>query len=34
MNNLYLVYIFSNMIDDVLDSKMDLVVKLAVNRGK
>lgn len=34
MNNLYLIYIFSNMIDDVLDSKMDLVVKFAVNRGK
>ncbi len=34
MNNLYLVYIFSNMIDDVLNSKIDLAVKFAVNKGK
>lgn len=25
MNNLYLIYIFNNMLEDVIDSKLDLM---------
>lgn len=27
MNNLYLIYLFNNMIDDVIESKLDLISK-------
>ena len=27
MNNLYLIYVFNNMIEDVIDSKLDLIAK-------
>lgn len=27
MNNLYLIYVFTNMIEDVEDSKLDLLLK-------
>lgn len=27
MNNLYLIYLFNNMIEDVIDSKLDLIYK-------
>lgn len=28
MNNLYLIYVISNMIEDVEDSKLDLFLKI------
>lgn len=28
MNNLYLVYVLNNMVDDVINTKMDLNLKL------
>ena len=27
MNNLYLIYIFNNMLEDVIDSKLDLILQ-------
>lgn len=34
MNNLYLIYVLNNMIEDVEDSKINLLFKLIVNKGK
>lgn len=34
MNNLYLIYVFNNMIEDVEDSKINLFFKLTVNNSK
>lgn len=34
MNNLYLIYVLNNMIEDVEDSKINLLFKLTVNKGK
>lgn len=34
MNNLYLIYLFNNMIEDVEDSKKNLIFKLIVNKEK
>lgn len=34
MNNLYLIYILSNMIDDIYDSKTNLFVNYHVNNSK
>lgn len=34
MNNLYLIYVLNNMMEDVEDSKIDLLFKLTVNKGK
>ncbi len=34
MNNLYLIYIFSNMIDDISDSKTNLLINCNNRRSK
>lgn len=34
MNNLYLIYVLNNMLEDVEDSKLGLLFKIAVNKGK
>ena len=34
MNNLYLIYIFGNMIDDVCESNTNLLVNRYVNTSK
>lgn len=34
MNNLYLIYVFNNMIEDVEDGKINLLFKLIVNKSK
>jgi len=34
MNNLYLIYVLNNMIEDVEDSKINLLFKLTVNKSK
>lgn len=34
MNNLYLIYVLNNMIEDVEDSKINLLFKITVNKGK
>lgn len=34
MNNLYLIYILNNMIEDVEDSKINLLFKITVNESK
>ena len=34
MNNLYLIYLLNNMLEDVEDSKMNLLFKLTVNKSK
>lgn len=34
MNNLYLIYIFSNMIENVENSKADVIVNHIVNESK
>lgn len=31
MNNLYLIYVLSNMVEDVEDSKLDLMLTCFVN---
>ena len=34
MNNLYLIYVLNNMMEDVDDSKINLLFKLTVNESK
>jgi hypothetical protein len=34
MNNLYLIYIFSNMIENIENSKTDVIVNYIVNNSK
>lgn len=34
MNNLYLIYVLNNMMEDVENSKIDLLFKLTVNKSK
>lgn len=34
MNNLYLIYIFSNMIENIGNSETDMIVNYIVNESK
>lgn len=34
MNNLYIIYVLNNMIEDVEDSKINLLFKITVNKSK
>ena len=34
MNNLYLIYVFTNMMEQIDDSKLDLILSTVVKVGK